>query len=256
MGIAEFTQQARWSIFVAFGCCIRDDEYWWQEVLLWALRAGEITDAGLRDCLRPEDSYQDNGCRNVLLMIESFAKLGPKIRSGNSVTLLEDRLRSLGVSRHMLTLAELAKLRQSGVAICGHGATHLPLSQIDDPDDDLRRSTEWLRGVGGLPAMSCPHRTIRGQAYAGRRSRAGIFGGFHQRSRAHALSRGLAPEQLHRPNLDRSSESEQSAWNSSGGSPCCVALSGTHQRERARVSRETESLCDQGPVRCRFFACS
>ena len=60
----------------------------------------------------------------------------------------------------MLAPSDLETLRNAGVDIGAHGASHLPLSLLEGADADLLRArtllVEWL-GPSGAHALSFPH---------------------------------------------------------------------------------------------------
>ena len=73
----------------------------------------------------------------------------------------DDKLRRELCGRPMmLAPSDLETLRNAGVDIGVHGASHLPLSLLERADADLLRArtllVEWL-GPSGAPALSFPH---------------------------------------------------------------------------------------------------
>lgn len=145
-----------WALFIAADA-ISGDQFWWQEVLLWALRSGKADYAKLWNAVSPDGSAEGaRGRGDELALLLRYGKLAPESRR-RRLAAYELELRTVCDGRHMLTRDEVVLLCERGVAIGSHGSSHLPLSQIDDPAADLRRSLEWLRPLGGLPVMSFPH---------------------------------------------------------------------------------------------------
>ncbi len=143
-----------WTLFVAADA-LSEPGAWWQEVLLWALRTGRASYRDLWAGAAP-DQTAPGADGDMLALLTRYGALAPEDRR-RALLPYEKELCSGGSERHMLNGAELDTLRSGGVAIGSHGASHLPLSLLDDPDRDLSRSEAWLRETGGLPVMSFPH---------------------------------------------------------------------------------------------------
>jgi peptidoglycan/xylan/chitin deacetylase (PgdA/CDA1 family) len=146
-----------WALFVATDA-ISEPECWWQEILLWTLRSGR---AGYRElwegvASHGADAEKASDGHDVLALLLRYGKLAPEHRR-QALAVHESALRSRCNARHMLTAAELSVLQTKGVEIGSHGASHLPLSRLDDPAADLRRSKEWLQPLGIVSAVSFPH---------------------------------------------------------------------------------------------------
>jgi peptidoglycan/xylan/chitin deacetylase (PgdA/CDA1 family) len=146
-----------WVLFVATDA-VSEPEFWWQEVLLWALRSGRAAYSELWEAASGEQSALRiaNGRQDVLALLLRYAALVPEHRR-RSLAAYDSKLRTGCMARHMLTASELALLLMEGVDVGSHGASHLPLSLIPDPAGDLRRAKEWLRPLATLPVMSFPH---------------------------------------------------------------------------------------------------
>jgi peptidoglycan/xylan/chitin deacetylase (PgdA/CDA1 family) len=65
-----------------------------------------------------------------------------------------------GCASNMLSAKDLEYLQSEGVSIGAHGASHIPLSEMSDPGNDLVRARDWLDRELGPPAsraLSFPH---------------------------------------------------------------------------------------------------
>lgn len=144
-----------WTLFVATEA-VSDPDCWWQEELLRVLRSGRASFEELWKNAAPEESSAGEINHDILELFARYARLAPE-RRRCALTTLESVTATRDGSRDMLTAAELASLRSEGVEIGTHGASHLPLSRIDDPAADLRRSMEWLRPLNAQRVMSYPH---------------------------------------------------------------------------------------------------
>jgi peptidoglycan/xylan/chitin deacetylase (PgdA/CDA1 family) len=146
-----------WILFVATDA-LQGSEFWWQEVIHWALRTGRTSYRELWDGAST-DQTETGGARDdqdLLALLLRYARLDPE-RLRRELGPLEDELRSKRSPRQMLSVGELADLRAKGVDIGSHGASHLPLSYLECPGQDLRRSKEWLGSLSNVPVMSFPH---------------------------------------------------------------------------------------------------
>jgi peptidoglycan/xylan/chitin deacetylase (PgdA/CDA1 family) len=146
-----------WVLFVAADA-VSEPEYWWQEVLLWALRTGQASFGELWEAATPA-GVESEGVVNrpdILALLIRYGDLAPDRRRTVLVP-LETVLRSRCNKRHMLSTAELAALQKNGVSIGSHGASHLPFTIMTDPAGDLMRAMQWLRKLQGTPVLSFPH---------------------------------------------------------------------------------------------------
>jgi len=146
-----------WTLFVATDA-IQDPECWWQEVLLWALRSGRASfeDLWRRAEVESTATSESPTSKDILSLVLRYANL-TVVQRKRALSEFESELRHRFQKSHMLTVAEVASLRAAGVDIASHGASHLPLSRIDDPASDLRRAKEWLEPLSSHSAMSFPH---------------------------------------------------------------------------------------------------
>jgi peptidoglycan/xylan/chitin deacetylase (PgdA/CDA1 family) len=145
-----------WILFVATDA-VGEPDCWWQEVLLWALRSGRADYTDLWQCAAPNGvNSKVPDKQNVLLLLMRYGALNPEHRR-RALQLHEEALRSSCKTRHMLTAAELQELVRNNVDVGSHGASHLPLSLLDDVVGDLSRSKKWLADLSSVPAMSIPH---------------------------------------------------------------------------------------------------
>jgi peptidoglycan/xylan/chitin deacetylase (PgdA/CDA1 family) len=145
-----------WTIFVSSDA-ISEAGYWWQEVLLWALRSGAATVEQLQSGSSLDRSVFDDDNPHALLI--RYAQMPDELRK-RALAPYEADLRRRNVPRHMLTLDELQVLHEKGVTIGGHGASHLPLNILPDPAGDISRCREALINCVGFDStfsMSFPH---------------------------------------------------------------------------------------------------
>jgi peptidoglycan/xylan/chitin deacetylase (PgdA/CDA1 family) len=146
-----------WTLFVATDA-MSEAECWWQEVLLWTLRSGrasygELWGAVASDRADAELVLDD---RDILALLLRYGNVAPEHRF-KLLMPHKNALRSRCCARHMLTAGDLSMLHSRNVDIGSHGASHLPLSRMEDAAGDLRRSHERLQPLGSLPVLSFPH---------------------------------------------------------------------------------------------------
>lgn len=127
---------------------------WWQEVLLSALRQGRADYGTLWNAV-PGGGPGPPASEAVLDLLVRYGICPPDIRDEALA-----RLVGSDAIRHMLTPARLQALAAAGIAVGSHGAAHLPLTMIADPQTDMERSR---RSLGDLLAgrfsdvLSFPH---------------------------------------------------------------------------------------------------
>lgn len=131
----------------------------WETLLIHGFRAGTLSGGEL-------EALWDavGGPRQAVADLPSLRRLTLALEA-----LPDERLRALlaplaprlapGAHRHFLRRAELAQLQRNGTAVGGHGASHVPMTQLADPAGDLALAAASLRDVlGAAPkAMSFPH---------------------------------------------------------------------------------------------------
>jgi peptidoglycan/xylan/chitin deacetylase (PgdA/CDA1 family) len=141
-------------LFAATDALADPSPWWWQEVLLRALREGRAdfaTLAGMPGGVAPPEGPE-------LALLLRYAALDPAARAAALAPFLDAGLAAEG--RHMLHPGDLAALAAGGVAIGAHGAAHLPLSLLPDAAPDIARARAALAGwlAAGAPAsLSFPH---------------------------------------------------------------------------------------------------
>ena len=148
-----------WTLFAATDA-ISSGEKWWQEVLFDALRTGRASYGDLWALAagdnRPKADMDTDPDLSILML---YGALPPAKRDD----LLNRHLdgSSMQVTpRHMATWDTLRALQNSGVSIGGHGASHLPLTMLADPMNDLRQAQSVMRrqlGESACTTMSFPH---------------------------------------------------------------------------------------------------
>lgn len=148
-----------WTLFVATDA-ISSGEKWWQEVLLAALRAGRASYGDLRTLAAGDSpSAADMAVDPVLSILMLYGTLPPAKRDDLLTRHLDGSSMQI-TPRHMADWDTLRALQKSGVGMGGHGASHLPLTMLADPIDDLRRARSIMRqqlGESACTTMSFPH---------------------------------------------------------------------------------------------------
>lgn len=149
-----------WTLFAATDA-ISSGERWWQEDLLLILRTNNsafdtLKDAALRISNRTVSELPSEQAFALLLL---YGALPEAQRSALIALHSNGSLRQPG-TRDMVDWDTLRKMQNHGVSIAGHGASHLPLTLIDDPAGDLQRAQLQLRqnlGPSACTTMSFPH---------------------------------------------------------------------------------------------------
>jgi len=147
-----------WTIFVSTDA-LSDPECWWQEVLLWSLRAGAATEEQLWRLAGGASAF--NGIDVPHALLTHFANLPANARD-DLLAPYRTMLRGRSAEPMMLAPADLATLASNGANIGAHGASHLPISSLSASaaESDLRRARDltmaWTRSKN-TPAMSFPH---------------------------------------------------------------------------------------------------
>jgi len=144
-----------WTLFVAAGQ-VGTGGPWWQETLLQALRTGR---ASFRDLLRMAsggtDADKDLREEPELALLTSFGALDAARRDSLLARIYERKPRP-----DMASWDGLRSLLGGNVSIGVHGFSHLPLTRLDDPGQDLRQAQEILRsnlGPDAIVSLSFPH---------------------------------------------------------------------------------------------------
>ncbi len=144
------------TIFLAASPVTDDRSWWWQEVLLQALRERRASWDEL--WARAGGGPVPPGERDLLLLLR-YGGLDAETRHRILAPLAEAGALP---GRHMLRLEELDALAEADVALAAHGAAHEPLSMMPDPGADLAEARRILApplaGCGqALDALSFPH---------------------------------------------------------------------------------------------------
>ena len=144
-------------VFVSTEAVVEDSPWWWQEVLLAALRQGRASFERLWNAL-PDKEPPPGNSDQILRLLLRYGAYPAAIRWAALAPFMVD-----DVPRHMLTPDRLRALAEAGIAIGSHGASHLPLTMIADPVADLERSrrdlAQMLSDRAGT-AFSFPHGRI------------------------------------------------------------------------------------------------
>lgn len=155
-----------WVVFVASDPLLDPTPWWWQEVLLRALREGRAgfpalwAAGGGAPCPEPPP-----GEREMRLLLQ-YGALDATRRAALLAPFL-DGVAAEG--RQMLQPADLAALRAGGAEVGAHGAAHLPLSMLPDAAADLARARAALAPLlpgGRVATLSFPHGRYHAAALA------------------------------------------------------------------------------------------
>ncbi|MBC8038692.1 MAG: polysaccharide deacetylase family protein, partial [Rhizobiales bacterium] len=139
-----------WTLFVAAGA-IGTGAPWWQETLLQALRTGR---APYRDLCAMAGTDKEPHDNSELVLLRAFGAL--------EVGRRDSLLAQVNERKSCPDMASWDGLRSLGadVSIGVHGFSHLPLTMLDDPGQDLLQAREVLRshlGPDAIVSMSFPH---------------------------------------------------------------------------------------------------
>lgn len=144
-----------WTLFVAAGA-VDAGGPWWQETLLQILRTGR---ASYRDLWKMatagSGAGEGLGGERELALLSAFGALNPERRDSLLAPLRESKSYS-----DMTSWSDLRGLLGANVSMGVHGFSHLPLTMLDDPRQDLLQARELLRsnlGSGAIASMSFPH---------------------------------------------------------------------------------------------------
>ncbi len=150
-----------WTLFVATDA-MRAGAIWWQEALLWALRS----DPGSYDALLSGATRQGQAAADVhaalpreLQLLLAYSRL-PLQRREEALAPYLKALSSRYLLPAMIGADELLRLHGRKVAIGAHSASHLPLTHVGNPKEDVARARDCLRELlprAPIVAMSFPH---------------------------------------------------------------------------------------------------
>lgn len=142
------------AVFVSTDAIGDQGSWWWQEVLLAALRQGRASFGDLWNAIG-----DDGGAPPAAgVALDLLRRYGAATAEDRDAALRPWRQDSS--ARDMLTPERLQALATTGMAVGSHGAAHLPLTMIDQPGADLERSWQRLNGwLAGMfsPVLSFPH---------------------------------------------------------------------------------------------------
>lgn len=149
-----------WTLFAATDA-ISSGDRWWQEDLLSILRANDSAFEALKTAAMEvlSGTVSDLPTDRALAILLLYGSLSPDKRDELIAPYSNRSTRRLG-SRDMVDWETLEQLQEQGVDIAGHGASHLPLTMIEDPAGDLQKAQHELRrhlGDQACTAMSFPH---------------------------------------------------------------------------------------------------
>lgn len=157
-------------LFVATDPVADPTPWWWQEVLLRALREDRAGFAALWAAAGnapAADPPAGPAGEPELRLLLRYAALSAEQRAAALAPWRDAALAAEG--RDMIVPADLAELRAGGMAIGAHGAAHLPVSRLPDPGSDIARARAALAGwlADGAPAaFSFPHGRYNAAALA------------------------------------------------------------------------------------------
>jgi peptidoglycan/xylan/chitin deacetylase (PgdA/CDA1 family) len=149
-----------WTLFAATDA-ISSGSRWWQESLLAILRSDDsafekLKEAALSASDRDAADLPSDPALAILMLYGALPSSQRDALIASHSTMLA---RQPG-SRDMADWDTLVKLQSSGIHIGGHGASHLPLTMLDDPVGDLQKAHDEMRrhlGDTACSTMSFPH---------------------------------------------------------------------------------------------------
>jgi peptidoglycan/xylan/chitin deacetylase (PgdA/CDA1 family) len=149
-----------WTLFVATDA-IGTDVHWWQESLLAAVRSGstnyeELKSAAINALQGKIPELPDDRGLSILVL---FGALPPAERDSLIATYCGDT-RDSKRPRDMASWETLKSVHEAGVAIGGHGTSHLPLTLVNSPEREIFESKSALEKSLGKETgitMSFPH---------------------------------------------------------------------------------------------------
>ena len=144
------------AVFVAADVLDQSVPWWWQEILLRSLREKQASWDELWALTGGGDA--PGGDRDLVLLTR-YAALTPALRLRLIGPLAKD---VSAEGRHMIGNCGLKELAAAGIGLGAHGATHVPLSMMAHPEQDLARARGILEPetqASGLEldALSFPH---------------------------------------------------------------------------------------------------
>jgi peptidoglycan/xylan/chitin deacetylase (PgdA/CDA1 family) len=144
-----------WTLFVAAGA-IDTGAPWWQETLLQALRTGRTSYRDLWRMATGETGADKVPRENPeLALLTCFGALDA-VRRDSLLAQVNERK----PCPDMASWDGLRSLLGGNVSIGVHGFSHLPLTMLDDPGQDLLQARESLRsnlGPDAIVSLSFPH---------------------------------------------------------------------------------------------------
>jgi peptidoglycan/xylan/chitin deacetylase (PgdA/CDA1 family) len=152
-------------IFVAADPVASDESFWWQERLFAAVRTNRLGRAEYERIAMalslPVVPSASGAYANEASWLEIATRLSNLAAAQRAALLTDLPGDAPPVRRLMLTQAELNTLVEMGIEIGAHGASHSPLTYLDDAAADLRRARDVLGQLTGRPEMittlSFPH---------------------------------------------------------------------------------------------------
>lgn len=148
-------QGTPWALFVAAGA-VATGAPWWQETLLLALRSGRAPYRDLWDMAAAEAGADKEPSGNrELALLTAYGALESGRRDG-----LLARVCARKSGADMADWNGLRSLLGTQAGIGVHGFSHLPLTLIDNPGQDLLQARDLVRshlGPASVTTMSFPH---------------------------------------------------------------------------------------------------
>ncbi len=147
-----------WVLFAAIDA-MSASKVWWQEALQWALRTGQASYEDLWYKGGGGDFEFDAAKPSDLALLLRYGALSEEARTAVLAPYAAGLQAAYG-GNIMLDAAGLRTLRVEGVAIGGHGASHLPLTAVADAQDEATTAKNWLTAnvdEAAADSMSFPH---------------------------------------------------------------------------------------------------
>ena len=162
-----------WVLFASTDAML-DADCWWQETLLWALRSGAASKERLWQIAStgPTSCSDKSDVEPVHALLLLYASISTE-RRWAILAPYRDEICKSAKRPMMLAPEDLLALGRLGVSVGAHGASHLPLPLLADPEADLREARDmtlrWTQSTKPL-VMSFPHGRYSDRALQAARS--------------------------------------------------------------------------------------
>lgn len=143
-------------LFVAWGAIDEYPERWWQDALVSAMAEPTARATLCEHAGWGREAARDPGVHGRL---SAWMACLPQDQRRAALELAAPGVWTAVNERQMLTIDELRAWQVAGMEVGSHGVSHAPLTQSDQPAEELRHSLQRLRERSvNMPAnMSFPH---------------------------------------------------------------------------------------------------